>query len=105
LQGVWHCLTMQSEAKIKYFTWHCLRHTFASRLVMAGVDLRTVADLMGHQKIQTTMMYVHLTPAQKARRSRGSAFNALERTRQEADEAVIFRTCLRIQLTPLVTPE
>jgi integrase len=34
------------EAGISFFTWYCLRHTFASRLVMAGVDLRTVAELM-----------------------------------------------------------
>ncbi len=42
------------EAGISFFTWYCLRHTFASRLVMAGVDLRTVAELMGHKTIQMT---------------------------------------------------
>jgi len=51
------------EAGVKDFTWYCLRHTFASRLVMAGVDLRTVAELMGHQQIQMTMRYAHLAPA------------------------------------------
>jgi site-specific recombinase XerD len=50
------------NAKIRSFSWHCLRHTFASRLVMAGVDLRTVQELMGHKSIQMTVRYSHLTP-------------------------------------------
>jgi integrase len=49
-------------AGLKNFTWHCLRHTFASRLVMAGVDLRTVQELMGHKTIQMTVRYAHLAP-------------------------------------------
>jgi site-specific recombinase XerD len=43
------------KAKIPSFSWHCLRHTFASRLVMAGVDLRTVQELMGHKQICMTV--------------------------------------------------
>lgn len=39
---------------------HSLRHTFASHLVMAGVDLPTVKKLMGHSDIETTMIYSHL---------------------------------------------
>lgn len=50
------------EAGLQGFTWHCLRHTFASRLVMAGVDLRTVQELMGHKTIQMTVRYAHLAP-------------------------------------------
>ena len=42
------------KAKIKGLTWHCLRHTFASRLVMAGVGLLTVQELMVHKSIITT---------------------------------------------------
>lgn len=50
------------EARVSGFTWHCLRHTFASRLVMSGVDLRTVQQLMGHKTIQMTVRYAHLAP-------------------------------------------
>lgn len=49
-------------ANLQGVTWHCLRHTFASRLVMAGVDLRTVQELMGHKTIQMTVRYAHLSP-------------------------------------------
>jgi integrase len=53
------------KAGLQNFTWHDLRHTFASRLVMADVDIRTVAELMGHKSIQMTMRYAHLAPEHK----------------------------------------
>lgn len=42
--------------------FHTLRHTFASHLVMAGVDIPTVSRLMGHKSITMTMRYSHLAP-------------------------------------------
>jgi integrase len=52
----------KKEAKIQGFRWHDLRHTFVSRLVMAGVDIVTVSKLAGHKTIQVTMRYAHLAP-------------------------------------------
>jgi len=46
----------------KNVTIHMLRHTYASHLVMAGVDLTTVKALLGHSDIHTTMRYAHLAP-------------------------------------------
>ncbi|MDR2427221.1 MAG: tyrosine-type recombinase/integrase [Endomicrobium sp.] len=49
------------KAGIKNASFHTLRHTFASHLVINGISLYTVSQLLGHSKIETTMIYAHLS--------------------------------------------
>jgi site-specific recombinase XerD len=55
----------QKQAGIDGVTWHTLRQTFASRLVMAEVDLKTVQELMGHKTIAMTARCAHFAPTHR----------------------------------------
>ncbi len=70
--------TALKRAGIRDFHFHDLRHTFASHLVMAGVDITTVSRLLGHQTLTMTLRYSHLSKGHL-----DNAVNLLDRTLNE----------------------
>lgn len=66
--------TALRRTRIRDFRFHDLRHTFASHLVMAGVDIITVKELLGHMSLDMTLRYAHLAPSHKVK-----AMETLER--------------------------
>ena len=58
----WPIWRAYKKAGLRRISWHVLRHTFASHLVMNGVPLKAVQELMGHATIEMTLRYSHLSP-------------------------------------------
>ena len=53
--------TLIKKSKIENFTWHCMRHDFASQLAMKGVPIHSIQKLMCHASIEMTQRYAHLS--------------------------------------------
>lgn len=80
----------KDAGRLDGYTWHCNRHTFASRLVMAGVDLRTVQTLGGWRTLAMVQRYSHLAPdhlRQAVERARACDATRSTRIQPEAPSA------------------
>jgi len=62
----------------KGITLHTLRHSYATHLLEFGMDIVTIKDLLGHERIDTTMVYLHV-----ARPNRTNLFSPFDRLYQK----------------------
>jgi integrase len=91
-----HLDALQAAKIHPHFRLYDLRHSFGSRSAMAGVDLSTLRELMGHSDISTTMRYVHPTPEHKQ-----EAVRKLERFNVEQ----VFAMHERVSGSPQKSPQ
>ena len=67
VRGIQWCLrqTVKEAQLTKNVTVHTLRHSYATHLLEDGVDIHTLMQLLGHEHVQTTMIYLHVAKVEK----------------------------------------
>jgi integrase len=53
-------IALRKSGIAKHASVHTLRHSFATHLLMKGVNIREIQQLLGHKNIETTMIYLHV---------------------------------------------
>lgn len=61
VQGAFRRAKVQAGIKKRRVSTHTLRHSYATHLLEAGVNIRTIQQYLGHSQLETTMIYLHLT--------------------------------------------
>lgn len=81
MRSAWEAVRKVVDNFDKDFVWYTTRHTCATRLMRAGVDIKTIKEMLGHKRLETTMRYIQFSEG-----SLVTAANALDKLRTPETE-------------------